>query len=77
MSHSANISGHTAGLFVMSLFGQVLGRQAVLRRYGVRPVVIASLSAYERALLAVISGAMCVLGVVFLPGPSVVADFFS
>lgn len=71
----ASISGHTAGLFVMSLFGQVLGRQAVLRRYGVRPVVIASLSAYERALLAVISGAMCVLGAVVLPGPSVVADF--
>ena len=28
----ASISGHMAGLFVMSLFGQVLGRQAVLRK---------------------------------------------
>ena len=72
----ASISGHMAGLFVMSLFGQVLGRQAVLRKYGVRPVVIASLSAYERALLALISGVLAVFGVTFLLGPSVVADFF-
>jgi uncharacterized membrane protein YbhN (UPF0104 family) len=71
----ASISGHMAGLFVMSLFGQVLGRQAVLRKYGVRPVVNASLSAYERALLALISGVLCVLGVALLLGPSVVADF--
>jgi|CXWL01.1.fsa_nt_gi uncharacterized membrane protein YbhN (UPF0104 family) len=72
----ASVSGHVAGLFVMSLFGQVLGRQAVLRKYGVRPVVIASLSAYERVLLALISGVLAVFGVTFLLGPSVVADFF-
>lgn len=71
----ASISGHMAGLLVMSLFGQVLGRQAVLRKYGVRSVVIASLTAYERALLALISGVMGVFGVIFLLGPSVVADF--
>jgi uncharacterized membrane protein YbhN (UPF0104 family) len=72
----ASISGHMAGLFVMSLFGQVLGRQTILRKYGVRPVVMASLSAYERALLAFISGAMCVLGVGFLPVSLAVADFW-
>lgn len=72
----ASISGHLVGLFVMSLFGQVLGRQVVLRLYGVRSVVVASLAAYERALLGLISGAMCVLGVAFLPGPSVAADYW-
>jgi len=72
----ASLSGHMAGLFVMSLFGQVLGRQAVLSKYGVRAVVIASLSAYERGLLAFLSGGMCVLGLAFLPGSSVVADFW-
>lgn len=73
----ASVLGHVAGLAVMSLFGQVLGRQAVLRNYGVLPVVIASLSAYERALLALISGVLAVFGVTFLFGPSVVADFFA
>ncbi|MDP2382652.1 MAG: lysylphosphatidylglycerol synthase domain-containing protein [Nitrospirota bacterium] len=72
----ASISGHLAGLFVISLFGQVLGRQAILRKYGVLPVVIASLSAYERALLALISGILAMFGETFLLGPSVVADFF-
>lgn len=72
----ASISGHMAGLFVMSLFGQVLGRQAVLRIYGLRSVVIASLTAYERGLLALVSGVMCALGAVYLPGSSVVAADF-
>lgn len=71
----ASVSGHLAGLFVMSLFGQVLGRQAVLRMYGVQSVVVASLTAYERVLLALISGFMCVLGVVFLLGQSVTSAF--
>jgi len=72
----ASISGHLAGWFVMSLFGQVLGRQVVLRLYGVRSVVVASLAAYERALLGLVTGAMCVLGVAFLPGLSIAADFW-
>ncbi len=72
----ASISGPMAGLFVMSLFGQVLGRQAVLCKYGVQSVVIASLSAYERALLAFISGVLGMLGAALLLEPLVVADFF-
>ena len=42
----ANISGHLAGLFFISLFGQVAGRHLVLRRSGIPSVVIASLTAY-------------------------------
>lgn len=71
----ASISGHVAGLFVMSLFGQVLGRQTVLRHYGVRPVVIASLAAYERGVLAFISALLCLLGAGFLLGKSALGDF--
>ena len=71
----ASISGHVAGLFVMSLFGQVLGRQAVLRHYGVSPVVIASLAAYERVVLTIISALLCLLGAGFLLGKSAIGDF--
>lgn len=71
----ASISGHVAGLFVISLFGQVLGRQVVLRHYGVRPVVIASLAAYERVVLTFISALLCLLGAGFLMGQSTIGDF--
>lgn len=71
----ASVSGHVAGLFVMSLFGQVLGRQAVLRHHGVRPVVIASLAAYERVVLTFISAMMCLLGAGFLLGQSAIGEF--
>lgn len=71
----ASIAGHVAGLFVMSLFGQVLGRQAVLRHHGIRPVVIASLAAYERVVLTFTSALMCLLGAGFLLGQSAIGDF--
>jgi uncharacterized membrane protein YbhN (UPF0104 family) len=70
----ASIAGHVAGLFVMSLFGQVLGRQTVLRHYGVQPVVIASLAAYERVVLTLISALLCLMGAGFLMGQSTIGD---
>lgn len=72
----ACVAGHVAGLVVISLFGQVLGRQAVMRRFGVQPVVNASLAAYERTLLALVSGALGVLGGFYLLGNSMIAGFF-
>ncbi len=71
----ASIAGHVAGLFIMSLFGQVLGRQAVLRHYGAKPVVIASLAAYERVVLTLISALMCLLGAGILMGTSTIGVF--
>lgn len=72
----ASIAGTVAGLFVIPLFGQVMGRQAVLQSFGVQPVVNASLAAYERALLALISGVLGTLGGFYLLGQSAVAGFF-
>lgn len=72
----ACVAGHVAGLFVISLFGQVVGRQAVMQSFGVQPVVNASLAAYERTLLALISGVLGVLGGFYLLGNSVIAGFF-
>lgn len=72
----ASLAGHAAGLVMISLFGQVAGRQAVLRDFDVSPVVNASLAGYERALLAIISGTLAFLGGVYLLGRYMVASFF-
>jgi uncharacterized membrane protein YbhN (UPF0104 family) len=72
----ASIAGTVAGLFVIPLFGQILGRQSVLHSFGVQPVVNASLAAYERALLALLSGVLGTLGGFYLLGQSAVASFF-
>lgn len=72
----ASVAGHIAGLVVISLFGQVMGRQTVMRFYGVQPVIDASLAAYERTLLALVSGALGVMGGFYVLGNSVVAGFF-
>jgi len=62
MAWKASVSGYVAGLFVISLFGQVIGRHIVLKKFGVGPVLIASLSAYERFSLLLISGLLCIWG---------------
>ena len=72
----ANIAGNVAGFVVISLFGHVMGRQFVLQRFGVQPVVNASLAAYERALLVLVSGTLGTLGGIYLLGQSAVAGFF-
>lgn len=72
----ACVAGHAAGLVVISLFGQVLGRQAVLQKFGVSPVVNAALAAYERTSLAFVSGSIGVLGGFYLLGHAMTAEFF-
>jgi len=71
----ASVAGQAGALFVMSLFGQVLGRQLILQRFGVTPAVIASLTGYERAVLAVVGGGICLAGAVLLLGGAAVSDF--
>lgn len=63
---NASVSGHLAGLFMMSLFGQVLGRHLVLRRFGVPSVLVATLTAYERMVVFVVSAAIGFLGFWYL-----------
>ena len=71
----ASISGHVAGLFMISLFGQVMGRQLVLRNYQVQAVVISGLAAYERTILAIVSGVLGVYGTIYLFGYEAIAGF--
>lgn len=58
----ANIQGNLASLFVISLFGQVIGRQQILKRYGLSPILIAMITAIERGGVALISGALSFIG---------------
>lgn len=62
----ASVSGHLAGLMIISIFGQVVGRHWVLRRFGISPVLIATLTAYERVLLVLVGGGMCFGGALVL-----------
>lgn len=77
VASQASVAGHVAGLVVISLFGQVAGRQSVLERHGVPVLVNSSLATYERVLLALSSGMLCVLGGIFLLGETVVIEFAS
>ncbi|MHB1530201.1 MAG: lysylphosphatidylglycerol synthase domain-containing protein [Acidiferrobacteraceae bacterium] len=64
----ANLAGLVAGLVVISLFGQVWGRQARLREFGITSVAVAGLAAYERAVVTLVSGTMAVFGLIYLMG---------
>jgi uncharacterized membrane protein YbhN (UPF0104 family) len=71
----ASIAGQTGSLFVISLFGQVVGRQMVLQRFGLASSVVASVTGYERACLAFTGGMTCLLGAMHLLGRATVFDF--
>lgn len=71
----ASISGHVASLFFISLFGQVFGRHFILRRFGVRPVIIASLMVYERSILLLLGAGLGAVGVVLLMDRQIIFDF--
>lgn len=72
----ASLAGYAVSLVMIPLFGQIMGRQAILQNAGVSPVVNASLAAYERTLLAIISATLAVCGGIYLFGQTVVSDFF-
>lgn len=73
----ASVSGHLAGLFVISLFGQIVGRHLVLRQHGVPPILIASVTAYERIVLLAVSGGLAMIGADHLLGIVAITEFFS
>jgi len=61
----ASLAGQLAGQVFISLFGQVVGRHMVLRRNGISPVLIASLTGYERAIQLIVSALICIAGSAF------------
>jgi len=71
----ASLQGHFASLFFISLFGQVVGRQTVLTRYGTKPISISALTAIERAILFAVSAAMSLLGAIWIFDERVVGGF--
>lgn len=61
----ASLAGQLAGQVFISLFGQVVGRHMVLRRNGISPVLIASVTGYERLIQLIVSALVCILGSAF------------
>lgn len=73
----ASITGHLAGLFVMSIFGQVFGRHMVLQRFGVSSVLIATLTVYERVILVLVGGGLCLAGAFYVIDRTMIVDFLT
>lgn len=71
----ANIQGNFASLFVISLFGHVVGRQQVMKSYGISPVLVAMLTGIERAGIAIVSGGAGFLGASWLLDSSDISEF--
>lgn len=77
ISLRASVVGHLAGLFVMSIFGQVVGRHMALRRHGISSALIAMLTVYERVVLILIGGMLCLGGAVLLIDRSTIIAFLT
>ena len=73
----ATLAGYLGGMLVISLLGQVFGRQTVLREASISPVVNTLMAVYERILLFVISGATALLAATYLLGQSIAGEFFN
>ena len=63
---NASIQGHFVSLFLISLFGQVAGRQSVLRHHGTQSVFIAALTAIERVILFSVSAGLSLIGAAWI-----------
>lgn len=77
MALRANISGHLAGLFVISIFGQVIGRHLALRQFGVSSVLVATLTVYERVVLVLVGGGLCLTGAILLIDRITIMNFLT
>lgn len=73
----ASIAGQLAGQVFISLFGQVVGRHMILRRNGIAPVLIASLTGYERSIQLIVSALVCITGFAFFMNGVLATSFVS
>lgn len=73
----ASLQGCFASLFFISFFGQVAGRQVVLRHFGTSSVFIASLTAIEKIVLFLVSGVFCLFGATWLVDIQEITRFIS
>jgi hypothetical protein len=74
VASQASLVGHLSGLVVISFFGQVIGRQAVLQAYDVPSVVTAAFLLYERMMMLVVGSVFAAPGAGWLFGRQVIAD---
>ncbi len=76
VAFKANLHGNFASLFLISLFGQVVGRQMFLKRYINSPVLFSSVAAMERIILFLISGLFCLFGALWVINTKDIISFF-
>lgn len=72
-SFQASVAGLVGSLFVFQIVGVVVGRQAVLRRNGITPSLVALATGYERIVMALVAGSLCTVGAIILFGGDHVA----
>lgn len=77
VSIKANVQGHVASLYIVSLFGQVAGRYNTLRRHGAAPVFIAALTVVERITLTAVSVTFALIGATYIFGIDKIHGFLS
>jgi uncharacterized membrane protein YbhN (UPF0104 family) len=75
VAFKATLQGQFTSLFLISLFGQVAGRQLVLRHYGITSVFIAAVTTIEKFTLFIVGGFFCLLGASWLLGKQEVVGF--
>lgn len=73
----ASLAGQLAGQVFISLFGQVIGRHMVLRRNGISPVLIATITGYERTVQLLVSAMVCGAGAVLFLNGTFATSFFA
>lgn len=71
----ASISGHVSGLIMTSIFGQVIGRHVALRQFNISPMLIASITTYERMVLLLVGGSLCLTGALHLGAETALLSF--
>lgn len=62
----ANIAGAIASLYLLQILGGLLGRHHILKQFGAAASVTAIVTYYERIIVAVIAGGLCLLGLFLL-----------
>jgi uncharacterized membrane protein YbhN (UPF0104 family) len=77
LSLQANTAGYVGGLLFWTLLGQTLGRQSILAKIGIKPSVVAMLTAYERIIIFIVSILFASLGALHLYNWDIVNDYIS
>jgi hypothetical protein len=75
-AYKACVQGQFGTLFLISLFGQIMGRHWVLCQHGVSSMRVAMLTVIERFTMLFVCGGLCLSGAFWLWDGSKISTFF-